>query len=165
MHSGPGGLRRQPAMATTAQRGEQGHPSKSALHALRHKVCWLLCWNSATSRGPPVTTPQQGGESEAEHFMQVLPSSEEFNPSAYLGFIHAVGQMCALPCCGSNQQKRRQKSTSGTFANHLVPTPCFLCLQDTPVDELQMGRLNLKKDLSERTGQLKSLVSGSWVVF
>ena len=34
-------------------------------------------------------------------------------------------------------------------------------LQDTPVDELQMGRLNLKKDLSERTGQLKSLVSGS----
>ena len=43
MHSGPGGLRRQPAMAVTAQRGEQGHPSKSALHALRHKVCWLLC--------------------------------------------------------------------------------------------------------------------------
>lgn len=30
--------------------------------------------------------------------------------------------------------------------------------QDTPVDELRMGRLNLKKDLSERTGQLKSLV-------
>jgi hypothetical protein len=43
VHGGPGGLRRQPAMAVTAQRGEPGHPSKSSLHALRHKVCWLLC--------------------------------------------------------------------------------------------------------------------------
>ncbi len=31
-------------------------------------------------------------------------------------------------------------------------------MQNTPVDQLKVGRLNLKQDLSERTGQLRSLV-------
>jgi hypothetical protein len=51
--------------------------------------------------------------------MQVLPSSEEFNPSAYLGYIHAVGQMCALSRRGpidGHHLVSRQKGTTQRFS-------------------------------------------------
>ena len=42
---------------------------------------------------------------------------------------------------------------------YVVPGPSICHLQDTSLNELLSGRHNLNNEMSERTGQLKALVS------
>jgi hypothetical protein len=182
VHSGPGGLRRQPAMAVTTQRGEPGHPSKSSLHALRHKVCWVLCRSvtSTTSsllcntvaKGLCFRGLVQSGDSDAEMACRCCPAARSSTRAPIwatsMRWVRCVRCRAVDLSDGHHLVSRQAEGHHTTLpdeCNRLVPASWFMWLQDTPVDELQMGRLNLKKDLSERTGQLKSLVRGSWVVW
>ena len=133
VHGGPGGLRRQPAMAVTAQRGEQGHPSKSSLHTLRHKVCWLLCWNLDTDslespaqhqwQGLCFSSLVQSGDSDAEMACRCCPAARSSTPAPIwatsMRWVRCVRCRAVDPSDGHHLVSR-QKGTTQRFPMNAI---------------------------------------------
>ena len=86
-----------------------------------------------------------------------MPTSEKFEPEIFLGTIHAVGSPPAWLFV------RDLLHPDHVLHNCLISIRFAwtkLCqLQDTSLNELLSGRHNLNNEMSERTGQLKALVS------